>query len=360
MKTHRRGNSLDLVRSPAVWIAMAMALSSCAKTLNATAQFDDPPQKKQDDPPTYQRAQCELVYSDYTLDIDLASFEFYQNTEFKFGFHPNGSPIAIDLGLRITSAKLFMDAHAAEGLEDGYGFDAKANSTELHINVGGGYSGINGGFEYYKKTPVYKMAHAGLMNVIENFKKEILPRATHQDWSTRIESAPPMGEVINPHTGEKSDGTHIWIQAGADADIQVGDEFDIYPITHHWQGEPCHSGYKGYTPDTMTPLVRARVEASSPPSRRFTRLKIISGGLQMTNKDLLQGDLVVQSPPSKGKKLRPLARSIRINSITSGDLLVNAGNNVVSKVDLPLFMRKQIEDVILDKKWKDQFYLTQP
>lgn len=298
-------------------------------------------------PPTIfdQKAKCEIEYWDQSIDINLYSYEFVDSNNMTLGFKAGGIIDFLGLNVVINKARLYMDILPSNPYEKEKSFLAHANDNDVKFGMNVDFSQIGMGFENYSNTPVAKLTRVGLMNSIEGLRDKVFSLNKYKrEWSTRVLYSPI----------EQRD--RVIIQAGADAGITEGDEFEVFNIEHSWMGQPCQSTYWGFEPtngwDKPDAILKATRSVDS--ARQFASLTIADP--RVNNQEILPGAYVRQVPAKKGKKLKTLSRSIKVNSITSGDLVLKNGK----KVDLVGYMRRQINDVLQDKKWKGQFYMFEP
>lgn len=322
-----------------------MALAACSQAKYEAGSEDVGDQgAKPGDVDYFGRPACEIYYWDQALDINLYSFEFTSSNAGSFGFNAGGLIKALGLDFRVDKAKLFMNVSPSNVYEREKDFLASASESDVQLGVNINFGQIGVGFEHYSKTPVAQLTRKGLMSSIEGLRDKIfaLPKYKNE-WSTRVLRIP----------GETRD--KIIIQAGADAGITEGDEFEVYNITHAWEDpqNPCASKYMGYSFDSEKPVAIVKAMKGVTSARQFATLTITDP--RISNSEILPGAYVRQVPAAKGKKLKALSRSIKVNSIVSGDLVLTNGK----KIDLPGYMKMQISDVLQDKKWKGQYYLYQ-
>ena len=324
-------------------LAVGLTLIACAKTsYQAGDGADENGQQKIPVEPNYNRPACEVNYWDQSMDINLYSYEFSSSNGVKFGFNGLGIIDFIGLDVNVDKAKLYMRVDTANPFENENGYLASASDSDVKFGVNVNFGNIGVGFDHYSNTPVAKLTRKGLMNSVQGLKDKVFNLAKYKrEWSTRVLSSPLANR------------DKVIIQAGADAGITDGDEFQVFNINHYWKGEPCNSAYLGYEPENGwdKPVATLRATRSVDSARQFAMLTMVDP--RISNQDILPGAYVRQVPAAKGKKLKPLARSIKINSITSGDLVLKDGR----KIDLTGYMKKQVSDVLADKEWKNQFYM---
>ncbi len=331
------------------WLAGLLVLSiatfGCSQAKYEAASDDaNNDNQKSGDPVDYKgRPACEVHYWDQGIDLNLYSFEFLSSNGINLGFNAGGLIKAIGLDVKIDKAKLFMNVSPSNVYEREKDFLSSASETDVSLGVNINFGQIGVGFEHYSKTPVAQLTRKGLMSSIEGLRGKVFALPKYKEWSTRVLRTPV----------ESRD--KIVIQAGADAGITEGDQFEVYNITHKWfdKNLPCESRYMGYEYDDEKPVAIVRAGKGVQSARQFATLTITDP--RISNVEILPGAYVRQVPAAKGKKLKALARSIKINSITSGNLILTNGQ----KIDLPGYMKKQISDVLQDKKWKGQYYLYQ-
>jgi hypothetical protein len=315
---------------------VGLSLIACAKTsyqaVNGSGG-DDPGSQKVPVDNTYSRPQCEINYWDQSIDLNLWDYEFVGSDGGVFGFDKLGPLNLLDLSFKVDKAKLYMKVLPSNPYERNADFDVAANDTDVQFGVKVGFGDIAVGFNHYSNTPVAKMIYSALSKAVEGIKAS----TTKKEWSTRVLKSPL----------EQRD--RVVIQAGADAGITEGDEFEVWDVTYNWVGAPCASGFSGMSfPEKPIATLRAMKGVDS--ARQFAVLKITDE--RISNTQILPGSYVRQVPPAKGKKLKQLGRSIKVNSVVSGDLLLKDGR----KVDLVKYINFQVSDAIQDKKWKGLFY----
>lgn len=314
-------------------LVLGMALVGCAGAKYEAAGHDeDPGQQKQD--PVYERAACEIEYWDQSLDLNLWNYEFVSSNGGSFGFGKLGILNLFDLSFKVDKALLTMKVSPANPYERDQEFNVSADDKDVQFGIKIGFGDIALGFSNYSKTPVAKMVQSALMKAVEG----ISAKATKREWSTRVLKVPV----------DQRD--RVIVQAAADAGITEGDEFEVWDIKYEWQGQACQSKFSGYHFPDDKPIAILQATKGVDSSHQFATLKIKDA--RISNVQIPVGSYIRQVPAAKGKKLKQLGRSIRINSAVSEDLILKDGR----KVNLTNYLQNQVSDAIHDKKWKGLFY----
>ena len=145
----------------------------------------------------------------------------------------------------------------------------------------------------------------------------------------------------------------VVIQAGANSGLQVGDELEVFPLDHVWEGDPCSSRHLSAVVDKSKPPVILRVTDNIWSSPSYALLDIVDAGLnnfKIRPGDYVQIHKLVQ--PETGTARKALARSIKIGDVTPGKLMVEN-----QEIDWVPYLKLQITPILTDPQFDGRFVI---
>lgn len=140
---------------------------------------------------------------------------------------------------------------------------------------------------------------------------QVLRQAVREGLSQvrkKFQQMNPLWYSILQNKRELEDESFL-VRGGEDLGLQVGDEFEIYTVSHHWKDRPCASDYQGYTLDTEKPL--GTVKLTDAKYRRATHSELFWSKGDRTQK-IPQGAFLVATPKA-AEHLRPPLRFAKIH-----------------------------------------------
>lgn len=199
-------------------------------------------------PPPEEKPICELPEVDYQLDSGVTEFEVFSSNDVRFGFNLlTGLLLHFDLNFSVKKALLVVQTDLREYLKPTEGFapgEGQSQHTENDRRFGFNIQKVSAEIGHYYKTPFNDLMKLALSKAIQ----ETLKQAKMVDplWSTVI-----IREALTEQ---------YLIPAGANAGIQVGDEFDVYNVKHFWRESPCTSEYQMRQHTTESPIATLIIE----------------------------------------------------------------------------------------------------
>jgi len=190
---------------------------------------------------------CEVDMSQFKLEGMVTGFEFLSSFGIRFGYTVNGdlNGVSGDIGIKVDTAQMDLSMYLADVLS---GFSAassnvKSNQTKTQISANINFQNFTLGPQYYFETPLARVSEKGLAKAVN----DLVSQTDKLSWEA--------------HVLEDQD-VRVWINAGARAGIQVGDEFEIYNLEYLWDGPPCEIGsrYRGSIP-TPKPVSIIRIDS---------------------------------------------------------------------------------------------------
>jgi hypothetical protein len=201
-------------------------------------------------PPPIERPSCELPEVDYQLDSQVLAFEAIKSRKLKFGFNLlNGWIGHFGVGFKVKQALLVLRTDLREFLKPTQGFapaEGESPLLEKELNFEIDIGRISAGTDAYNKTPFYDMMKRALRDSLERTMNQA--RKVDPLWSSVIVDEALQDQYVIP--------------AGANAGIQVGDEFAVYNVKHLWSEGPCTSEYRMRQNTTTSAIATLVVEDS--------------------------------------------------------------------------------------------------
>ena len=172
---------------------------------------------------------------------------------------------------------------------------------------------------------MYTVMTRALEDSINKTKKDV--QSVSSPWNTVVVSTDNENSIIIP--------------TGKSAGLQVGDEFEIYNVTHHWKGQPCQSEYLLPTVDTSQPIAIATVEDAKDLAPNAARLRIKE---RLLSDSIEQGAYVyIHQLTSK----RTLLRSVAIQNIEPFKIEIQGENVMVpTELDLTSYLKSAVGPVL--------------
>jgi len=311
---------------PLITLALCLVLMGCNKMQSqvsfAPVPAEDPVQKLKE------RA-CEWDPADYELRTHLLAFEMYKKNQLQFGFNlMNGFFKAFGLNIKIEKGQMTfrMDlSKPQDSKNELINAIGKGEFKSSDIGLSLDFSVIHAGFQTGKTTPLSNVVENGLMNTLDETKKQMAQLPL--EWTTHISE-------IN--------GTKARIPVGLLAGVRKGDEFAIYNVVSQWEGAPCQSHFYGEYKTSETPVAMGVVTDLNE-SVAFIELSKMNEPVDIGSR--------VEISKLVGKDRQPLLKSIRLTGVTSEPITLEDG----TQVDMQPYVSEIIKPVVT----KSGFYLRQ-
>lgn len=203
---------------------------------------------------------CLNKIPDYSISPTLVNFQMTDSSGVTVGVNTgiSGVPVGAKLGVQyetgklITSMRVTRPLYGASPLPDTQGL---ATAQKIGFDIGLSASIANLGFNQFTQTPLAKMSNDALIMNLQNVVRE-----TTDPWSSQVSMS-------------YSD-SQFEIPAGANAGIQIGDEFALYKVDYVWEGDPCQSNLKVIRQLSNIPFATA--VASQAPAANTAVLTVVT------------------------------------------------------------------------------------
>jgi hypothetical protein len=182
------------------------------------------------DPPA-----CEIDIPQARFDGHVNGFEFASSIGVTFGYNPTGDYRGVSgtISVHVTTAQMDLVMFGSDPLSKTQiaSSDVQSNQSKTNVDATINFQDFSLGPKFYFETPLAKVSEKALEKAVTDIKSQ----TDQLKW---------VGRVL------KNDGKRILINAGARANLKVGDRFDIYNVEHVWVGTPCGQDavYKGEVP----------------------------------------------------------------------------------------------------------------
>ncbi len=283
-----------------------------------------------------------MGYYDFKLDTHVVSLDITSKSG-SFGFNlASGFLNALGLSINVKKAELTMNMDVSRIFKDKTTIQGHVDGKQTGFSGNIGFSDIGLGFSHYSANPLSRMPRQGMINTLKNVSADIdakVAAGKMDKWSTRVLKSP----VKYPDK--------IVIQAGAESGLQAGDELEIFSMDHEWEGAPCQSRHLSALVDTTKPPIIVKVTENIWSSASYALVDIVNPNI--SNNKIRPGDYVrIHKLVVNGAPRKPLARSIKIGDITSGQLIVES-----QVIDWVPYMKMQLIPVITDPVFENRFVI---
>lgn len=309
-------------------LTLVMAIASACAPMAYSPQFATSENIEGEIP--FARAECEVFKPNYTVDMNVVSFEMKNKAGLSVGFNAGGALnfVGLEFALKQAEMALSMDAYDPVHTNEVLGSVRKvASKIELKAAFSLNFGAVRVEPGYYYQTPLANLSYKAMQNSLNALASQL---QNESPWSARVLVVPNENEII--------------INAGNLSGVREGDEFALYNIEHVWAGEPCVSEHIFERQTTREPL--AIVRATSQRTGHRALLDVIS---QTGVEPIQQGAklLIKKLPLAKGEKRRNLKKQIQIGEINSRPLMID-GKTEIDVVDI---LKLQVQSVVFDSNF---------
>ncbi len=276
------------------------------------------------------RPACEISEVDFQLDSQIIFLEVTNARGLKFGFNLLTQWLKLfEVKMEIKESTLALTTDVREFLRPDEAL-SPAEGKDVYSEKESGFSFNLGqiavGVHSFKMTPLY----------------EVLKRALGKSLSSSLNQIRKVDPLWSSIILEEPTENHFIIPAGANAGIQIGDEFEVYNVVHSWKKVPCASEYRMKYHTTKTPLAILRVEdqfALAPNSAILT-LK------EQLNPELIEvGAYIYVKQLAANRSPQSLKRSAVLREIKPFIMSFKSKNNPEVNVDLTQDLRQAFQTI---------------
>lgn len=189
------------------------------------------------------------------LGGEIISFEATWGAGLGVGYNAGGD-LAANVGgsVQFKSSKLEIGLRTDDPLSHQVIAIGDGVSHQSDVNFGIDFLASLIGLDFFYKTPITDVIRAGmddgLNQIVDTYKKQLSKTGDWNEvWEGRVIYDP---ELVNGDT-------HVAINAGYRAGVQVGDTFNISNMHYSWEGAACYTRLKSKIPLTTTPIATAEV-----------------------------------------------------------------------------------------------------
>ena len=210
------------------------------------------------------RPSCEVPEVDYQLKMQVVEFDVTsdQNLHFGFSLLPGAEWFqSFQAQFRLKKSTLTVSSSLSEFLKP---LDPVAQETGRSQKKES-FWGVELNLEHFQAggtsqslTPFFDVVRGAVTASLQ--KTSQILSSVSAPWNSLVVS--------------KKNETEIIIPTGKLAGLKLGDQFEVYNVTHHWAGEPCKSAYRMATTSTSTPLAIFEIQNDKDLTPTAARLRL--------------------------------------------------------------------------------------
>lgn len=281
------------------------------------------------------RPTCEVPEVDYQLEAQVTAFEVTKDKNTKFGFNGLLKWLNFEASFKVKHSTLSVRTDVREFLKP---FDplGSANASRELKEKESGFQfelwKISAGHSSYSKTPFYDLMKRTLNDSFSQTAQKL--REVESLWKTAIVAIPSATDYIIP--------------AGANAGIQVGDEFAVFNVRHYWAGVPCESKYiyGDLTTDTAIAILQVKSGIDLHPNAALLTIKE-----RLRDDDIEEGAVILVQRLVNGRKPNSLKRSVAIREVMPFKVIYTQNNSEEISVDFTKYLKDAIDPIVSEKNF---------